>query len=302
MPDARSQEIESIIKELEDLRNSPDFQDRLYAIEANIDFYQSLKSIWSYSKWLLKTAPKLDPEKLLEINDLLPKYDETMHKHLIVVEKQGFPGIIAPIVKEVYNEIYKNKDIKILGSTGSGGMELERQVIDKLIKNHELRDLVFVAFDKSEGAHSIARQNLSEYKGIVNFISRDFLSRNELLKISKEKGVHVVFAKNDIFNLKDHFNKKDFDITYNSFFTHHLTQNQHRSLNANLHEISKTSIEYDGYRSIPQLVPQSIFGWKDSILLNGSVISGLRYIDKDLLKKGDVKLFQIGTYVLKYKA
>lgn len=82
----RKKIIEEVLNDLESLKNDPSLNQ--YAIDENIAFFDATKSIFRYIWWLITRAPKIDGEKLLEINDLLPKWDLAMHRKLIEVEKK----------------------------------------------------------------------------------------------------------------------------------------------------------------------------------------------------------------------
>ena len=300
----RGEEIRTIILELESLKSETRDADKLYAIDANIAFYKATKSVFKYIWWLITVAPKLDGAKLLEINDLLPKYDERMHLTLIGVEKKRFPGLINAISDKVFEYITKNKGARVIGSVGSGGMELERQVISKLILLNYSGDITFIAFDQSDDAHKIAKKNLEELGEQVSIMTIDNLSQEDSNKVVLKKGIKVILARNNVFDLKNKFSQQYFDLVYSSLFTHHLDDRQYDTLTMDLKSVSKYVIEYDGYRSFFQLIPQSVVGWHDTILLNGSVMSGLRYRQKKFLPRNDsdikINFFQIGTYLVEY--
>lgn len=62
----RLDQIESILNDLKTIRKDPIYKDRQYAIDdENIDFFKSTKSVFSYVRWLVKVAKKLDSTKLL---------------------------------------------------------------------------------------------------------------------------------------------------------------------------------------------------------------------------------------------
>ena len=120
-----------------------------YAVEENINFFKASKSIPTYLFWVIKKAPRVDGERLLEINDLLQKWDLAMHERLIEIEKRTFPGLITPLVEKIANIILNTNNQITVMSFGCGGMEAERQIISSLIANKHDTRVVFIGVDRS---------------------------------------------------------------------------------------------------------------------------------------------------------
>lgn len=57
----RKEIIDEVLKDLELLKNKPDFNQ--YAINENIVFFEATKSIFEYIWWLITRVPKVDGEK-----------------------------------------------------------------------------------------------------------------------------------------------------------------------------------------------------------------------------------------------
>ncbi len=309
----RQEEIKKILSELEQLKLRVKDADFLYAVNANIDFYKSLKSIRKYIFWLIKVAPHLDPKKLLEINDLLPQYDSEMHEQLMVVERKKFPGLIKGIVNALTEFIVSsNKDLVLL-SIGSGSMELERQVITELVKREFKNNLIFIADDKSPLAHKIARENLNSLSAKITFYSTENITTDFLMGVKKKTNANnytIVQCQNNIFALDKTFSENYFDVVYNSLFKHHLNSEQTRNIERICLYIGKNYFEYDGYHSFFQLIPQSLTAWHSPVLLNGAILSGLRYCSKNEVLKNvelissqgvrcDTRFFKTSHYLLK---
>jgi len=51
--------LDEIINDLEDLKSRGTFEN-VYAINENIKFFEALKSLLKYIKWLIKEMPKID--------------------------------------------------------------------------------------------------------------------------------------------------------------------------------------------------------------------------------------------------
>ena len=77
----------------------------------------------------------MDKTKLLELTDFpFSHWDKEMHRKLIEMEKKDFPGLVKPLVDGVVNLILGKNRSRFIGvSLGCGGMEVERQIIKKLI-------------------------------------------------------------------------------------------------------------------------------------------------------------------------
>ncbi len=269
----RNKEIQRILGELQALRKKPSTE---HAVRENIRFFKSIHNPWRYFKWLFTDALKItNTEDLFEINELLPKYDEQMHRALVSVERANFPGLVRPLVQVLYTAITEvGRGVVLLG-LGAGGMETERQLINLLHEKEWDRPVLFVSVDRSLEAHSFARKNLSESAAKVFFAGE--LSTGSIATWRENSGITVVQCTNDIFALEQHFGASIFDISYSSLFLHHLTHTQQETLVRSLEKISKLVLMYDGYRSALQLIPQSIVAWHNPVLMNASVFSGLRY-------------------------
>ena len=283
----RKEKINTILFELKVLRDSTSDPDRFYAIDANIEFYKSIKSIFSYIYWLFRIAPKLDPKKLQEINDLLPEYTEEMHRHLVSIERKNFPGLIKDFVKRISDFVYlSNKDL-IMMNIGSGGMELERQIIEKLIKTRSKSRIIFVGDDMSDLSHKVAKENLRNLSEKISYYSFEELNLNYIERIQKMDNSNyiIIQCKNNFSKLLNFFPENYFDLIYSSFFRHHLNSKEVDIVQSVGIKVSKSYFEYDGLRNLFQLIPQSLVAWSNVILLNGSVLSGLRYVEKNNLLK-----------------
>ena len=92
MPQERINQINEILVDLRAAKTATADKDKLYAIDENIIFFEAAKSFSCYLRWVFSRMNKIDPKRLLEINDILPKWDREMHIKLIEVEKRKYPG------------------------------------------------------------------------------------------------------------------------------------------------------------------------------------------------------------------
>jgi hypothetical protein len=271
-----------------------------YAIDANIEFFTACRSVLGYISWLRTRAGKLDGSKLFEINDLLPKWDQTMHRKLIEMEKKKFPGLIKLLVDKLHELIAGNASDVVVADIGSGGMEAERQVLGRLIAGDHSHKVVFVGVDQSLDARVVAKENLASLGDDIVQVEVDQLTAAKLGEIiSKEsKRFIVIHCRNDIFALDKVFGSHTFNIAFHTLFKHHLTTEQQDHLDQILDKIATRVLEYDGFQKWFLLVPQSIFGWVDPVFLNATVFSFLRYKKVVATSKKILISGQTGHYLL----
>lgn len=303
----RIEQIGQILKDLKDKKNITVDKDLLYAIDQNIIFFEAVKSFPSFILWVFTKMSKIDKERLLEINDILPKWDKEMHIKLMGIEKRKFPGLIRPLVEEIVEHIKNENRPLVLADIGFGGMETERQVIERLIKGGHRQPIVFIGVDQSPSAHEIAKENLSVFKNQIQYLNIDQLN-DAILRDTKESniGITVIACKNNIFNLDKTFGRETFDLSYHSLFKHHLNAGQQKELDRILQFISRKVLEYDGFRSNIALIPQTKNGWYCPAFLNAAIFSNLRFNkQRDLLNQSKQKCKEIsffrqkGAYIMK---
>ena len=281
-----------------------------YAIKENVDFFKVVASIRNYIVWVIKKAPKLKREQLLELTDLpFPHWDQKMHFKLIELEKRKFPGLIEPLVRKIYRFIHEEtKRLLILVDFGFGGMEVERQVIERLTENPSDKKLVFIGFDKSSITHEIAKQNLYEFQQTIITEEIEKLTPKILQEVIQSTGnkIVVILAKNNIFRLDKLFARESFDVIFHSLFKHHLGTNEKTLIDKICVSLSKNVFEYDGYKSwFYILFPHTITGWHDPVFLNATIFSDLRYFTKQELKRMNKDTWRLtfsirGTYLREY--
>jgi len=298
---SREQEIASAITKLEEFKRDPAYQDRQYAIEENVIFLKAIRSFPAYLKWLLTRAGKLDGARLLELTDFpVPEWDRKMHWRLIEMQKRDKPGLVKPLVEAIVEFVGQSGQNLVCANLGAGGMEVDRQVISRLLDSGFKKQLVIVAIDKSATTQEIAKENLAGIRDEIELVEVVQLDKDKLetIKQQAKKNIIVVLCQNDIFELNQTFPNKYFDLVYHSLFKHHLTDQQKKEFDGVVKDISKNSFEFDGYWSKPLLLVQSIFAWQHPIFLNGTVFSMLRY-NKTVSSSEKIKISNKTAHYLK---
>jgi hypothetical protein len=299
----RRMEIEGILQKLREFKNNPQYNDRFYAIDENVRFAEAMKSLPSYIWWLLTRAPKIDGARLLELTDFpVEEWDVKMHGRLMEVERDKKIKLIKPLVDKISEFVSKENRPLILANLGAGGMEVDRQVISNLLEKKYDKPIIFIGVDKSPITNKIAKENFNSLGKGIEIFDIEILTKNRLEEIKMaNKGIAVILCKNDIFNLGADFPPKYFDLVYSSLFKHHLVEaSAKEKLDKIIKEISKESLEYDGYRSWPHTIPQSIVAWNNPVFLNGTIFSMLRYSRKINLDFSKTSFFKnTGHYLRK---
>ncbi|GEM_PF-858777 len=306
----RSKIIDNVLSDLFSLKKTG-YVANSYAIDENIIFFKAIKSFSGYIKWLFGRAPKIDGQKLLELTDFslsnLPKWEIQMHKELISLEKKKFPGLIEPLVDRILNIIISSNKSLIVADFGSGGIEVVRQVIIRLVYNNYKHKVTFVGIDLSDAAHEVALENLQKLKEnhIIDVFRIEKLDKqilNRLISTGNEQ-YKVILCKNDLFKLSDYFSEHFFDVIFHSLFKHHFNVRDKERVELVSERYGKIVLEYDGYKSWPHIIiPHALTGWRDPVFLNATIFSDLRYSTRREIRKatrkGHLRFFKIGTYLL----
>ena len=279
-PSARRQQIEKALAQLECFRADPAYANKGYALDANSTFLRAARSLPSYLWWLFSVAPSLDGSRLLELTDFpVEEWDIAMHERLIALQKRKRPGLIAPLVGAITEYLQKESRDVVMANLGAGGMEVDRQVARWALQTGYPYALTIVAVDKSPITRRLAEKNLKELTGSVEVVETGDLTQAGLEKLRKDakKKVLIVMCTNDIFALEQKFQPRYFDLVYHSLFRHHLSLPEREKLDETVAALAKGHLEFDGYKSIPHAVIQSLFAWSSPVFLNGTIISLLRY-------------------------
>lgn len=298
----RKNKIVEIINYLENIPSNND-EGFEYSRNENIIFFQNIFSIKSFFKWKKKRIPEMDTEKLTELTDFgNENYSQELHYGMIRVERGLIPGFVTPLVNLVSSYIRNKQSDLLIADIGSGSSEAMRQILKKIIKKQNKYKLTIVAFDQSKSSHAIAKKNIASLTPTPAIIETEFLSQKELLNIKENtnSNITVVFTNNNIFNLTNDFKDVTFDISYHSFFKHHLNKEQKQKIDHILQEKSKIVFEYDGVYNLSGMTIQALYSWKNPVLLNGAVFSNLLYPKKRELEKNNqknnIKFYKFGNF------
>jgi hypothetical protein len=137
---SRLEEIQSTTSKLESFKRDPRHgyagnADMLYAIEENLLFLKAIRSLPRYFAWLVGRAPHIDGTRLKELTDFpVPEWDVAMHTRLIEMQRKEKVGLIEPLVQKVCEYITKENRELVMANFGAGGMEVDRQVIARLLE------------------------------------------------------------------------------------------------------------------------------------------------------------------------
>ena len=283
-----------VLKDLAELEKKSVSADTNYAIKENQIFFEAIKTIPGYIYWLIFHMPSLQKEKLLELTDFsLQHWDEEMHKKLIEIERKKIPGLIDPLVRRLFQYIIQHKHTKspiFIADFGSGAMEVERQVITRLIQAKSTIPIIFIGIDNSSTVAQIAKKNLISVDNTIEIHERVTIDATTLQTIC-ENTKHkycVVLCTNNIFNkffLKNSFPNNFFDLVFSSFVKHHLDASQKKELVNTALSLGKTVLEYDGYRSLLTMIPQTLVGWNNPVFFNAEIFSNLRFLHKRDIKR-----------------
>lgn len=281
----RTQSIEEILQDLSDLRARG--VSNKYALEENICFFEAAKNLGSYFKWLITRAPKIDVDRVLELTDFdLPRWEKELHLNLIEMSKRSFPGLVKPIRNYIIKFIAENNPLFIL-DVGSGSMEIERQIIELLLKNGSANRPVFIGLDSSNVACEIAKENLSGFDDPVEVYELQNLDDIWNFRSENKPGAPFkIILLNKTSSLLFQRANKQFDLIFYSKFRHHLPVRSREEFDVSVKKAAKTFIEYDDYKSFIHLIPQSFGAWKFPVLMNGAIFSRLRCPTKLELRTG----------------
>ena len=303
----RKETIREILSDLETLRAGGKFENQ-YALEQNIRFFGAIKSIFHYIPWLLTVSPYIDGARLLELQDFpFPRWDREMHTRLIEMERKSRPGLIKPLVDRIIKFIIDEHRTLVIANFGYGGMEVERQVLQELLRRKYAVPVLFVGIDKSSVVPEIAKDNLKELGAAVNIDEVEKLTPDFLEKMRSEINKHtVLLCKNDVLSLTQFFPAGIFDLIFHSLFMHHLDPEEKRNIRSAIKSLAKNIFEYDGCKSLLVMIPQTIVGWNYPPFFNAEIFSNLRFDSKTQIRayaeSGKLSfLGNTGTYLWEYK-
>lgn len=286
----RSLQIDKAIADLKKYAKglNPDSAET-WAVQVNVSFLKACRSPLRYVKWLKANLPELrkpqNRKRLIELADFaLPFWAAETHRTFIRLERLPFPGLLKPIRKELENKLKwfsenKNEAVVVAG-LGSGAMELERQLIQRLggLSN----PVVFVGVDCSESITKVASENFQDLKnsGLIRFMAIDSIDEEkikELKDLAEKCKCHIVAVfVGDVFELGESLEENTFDIVYHARLKHHIDQNKRDELDKMVVNLGKVAVEMDDYYD-PSVFPfPSIITWGKIATLNGAIVSYIR--------------------------
>lgn len=297
----RKREAKEIIFDLEKLKKTnPEYT---WAADLNIEFVKAAANVFSYIWWLIKRAPVIrreHRESILELADLpLPRWQKETHEKLTILARtlRPIPDLLKPIREKVFAEIInlkeKGSSIKLL-NLGCGAMELERQIIEKLLKigfsSHY--PVIFMGVDYSAAVLELVQNNLASMsRGLVDIQKVSRLDMRTLNKLGENTECQflVVILQSDVFRLEN-LPEGWVDVVYHSRFKHHFNKTRQKKKldRIAIHLASSVAVEYDDIYSKPIFTFPSVLTWKWITTLNGAILSYLRDPSKkELLAQDD---------------
>ncbi len=296
--------LEQIRRLLQGLSKLNPGSDTRYAVEENIAFFSAARSVWSYIKWLFWRSGKIDGDRLLEINELLLGLDEEMHDQLTRAGRRKFPGLLCPITDRLTSNIISSEDARVrVIDIGSGGMEIERQILQNLLNKNYSSPITFVGADISIDALSRAKKNIATLGSNVYIKFVEHLNPDTIEHLEHDASVQflVLLCHSSVDDLLRTCPRDYFSFAFTSLFLHHIPRSVRIQILQHIGALARDVIHYDGYRSPMNLIPQSLIAWWHPVFLNAVVFSNLRYMKKDELRSfhadSRVTFYAHGHYV-----
>ncbi|MEK7643232.1 MAG: hypothetical protein AAB372_02185 [Patescibacteria group bacterium] len=277
--------IDEIIADLKTLRTSG-FENQ-YAVEANIRFFEAIKTVRGYIHWLRNERKKLDGSKLLELSDFPlghGRWESILQEDLREIERWKFPDVLMNLRKALFSiikELRTHKENLFIVSLGSGTMEIDRQLVLLLQKENFSGQIIFVGIDLSDTSLGAAKDNLTAL-GSPTILLNNWESDTEQKMRQQYAEQHFIFIllKMDALKLDEIFNRgeKNIDLLFYSRFRHHLNTVGKEKLELLTTKIAHTVLEHDDLNNLFQFTVPLILRsrWFHPVLLNGAMFSSLR--------------------------
>jgi SAM-dependent methyltransferase len=292
MPSRRQKQIDAILK---DLRGFKPRRAEEYALAENIRFFEAAKNPFSFVRWQLVHAPKIEADKLLELADYpFPKWQDVMYEQLNSVERKEFPGLLKPL-----RNYLSKVNATVFMDIGCGNMEVERQLLK--VFGDDVK--VFVGIDLSSEAVGMIQKNFSEQIGTVEIRQATSLDKKTLDLCRGWKGPKhlIVFVQKDALKIDPAELKGRVDVIFSSKFRHHLPADNRLKLDELMVSVGCPALEFDDYRTAPSWIPLALTAWRKPALLNGALLSRLRQPSKKELKQAKASNVQFfsppGSYI-----
>lgn len=269
---------------------------RIYALDETICLMKALRSVGGYVNWLARRMPGLRPDGLLELNELLPEWDEPIHRKLLKVERDRWPRFVRPLVNRITDEISAADRPMVVMDLGAGSMEIERQVICRLLHT-KCAGVSFIGLDEAPTAIEHARSNLAGLGAAVELIEADLPEALALCQLPKP-GLRVIICQASASSLAD-ITDHSVDLLFHSLMRHHLSSSEQMQLDATASRIAHGVIDYDCYRGGIHLLPLSLLTWQDPAFLAATLFSYVRCPTVRQLKarRGTLSIHRNGCYL-----
>lgn len=292
----RRDELELILAQLQQHSAQAISAGHGYALDETVRLIESLSSVSRYLDWFAHRLPQLLPDRLLELNELLPEWDEPIHRQLLHIERNRWPGFIRPIVNRLALEIAAAGRPITIVDLGAGSMEIERQVISRL-RTQRLA-VTFIGIDESASAHQHARDNLANSDTAIEIIQAPLDQALDLARRPADD-FRVILCQASASAIAQ-LPHQSIDLLFHSFMRHHLTTTEQLALDASAAQVARRCLEYDGYHCRAHLIPLSILTWHHPGFLAASLFSHARFPTRPQLRarhNGRVKFFQNSCYL-----
>lgn len=287
---SRQEIIAGVLRDLEELKIRGSFPN-IYALNENIIFFKSLRSYGSCLNWFLFRRSQIDASRLLEISDLPlqnPRWERLLQEELLVTEKRQRMNIVCDLRDEIIRHINSQQNLNkrlVILNLGCGAMEVERQIIEKLVSGNNHNSIVFIGIDNSHLAVERALKNLKKYD-IKSLGLQSFKAHFPDDEQRFGKGRYTVLVvKSEIEDFLPIVPEKYVDICFSCRFQHHLGQSKQQWLEKVLSVKAKVVIEADDINGWFTNVMSVMFNWNKPILLNGAIFSCLRDPSKQELRQ-----------------
>lgn len=296
---SRRSELEILSRQLAERRPSTAAAGWEYALRENAELVRALSSMRRYMHWLAHRMPTLQAERLLEVQELLPEWDQTIHRNLLRIERERWPAFIRPLVQRICKHVSSGDRPMTVVDLGAGAMETERQVLRHLIKTGHRRPVTFVGIDASADALRQARQNIATLGDQVHLVEAGLEQMIE--QISRPStGLRVIFCRASAGAI-GLLAQQSVDVLFHCFFKHHLDRSAREQLDWTSAKAARIVLEYDGYQSMMHLLPVSVLTWNAPAFLAAYVFSHARFQTRRQLRArhpAGLHVYQNGCYLL----
>ncbi len=286
-PPNRNTEIREILADLESLKTDDKWGQ---AARLNIDLFRAIRHPPTYLWWLISRAPQLrrDRSLITEIGDLpLPRWQKAGLEMLSGFEAMA-PEMLRPVKITLLDQLreletHATRPVLML-SLGCGGMELERQIIYELIRSRSRVPVTFVGVDYAPIVPEIVAARFGPLlsRGLIRLETSSRVDLDEVgrLKNGEHSGqFRILILNTDAFELA-RLPADFFDCAYHTRMAHHLTRQEHESLNRLALHLAPRLFEFDDLFSVRTLLLASVFAWRFPAGFGCVVLSYLRDLSR----------------------